>query len=87
VLAVAGWEAAPPAPDRRHRQRFSNPLHTASGGIQEFDDATLLSNGNIVFSRMPGAGMVTPDKQIVWEYVAPSGTEIHSCQYLGNDRC
>ena len=56
------------------------------GGIQEFDDATLLSNGNIIFSRMSGAGMVSPDKQLVWEYPAPAGTEIHSCQSIGKDR-
>ena len=57
-----------------------------SGGNQEFDDATLLSNGNMVFSRMSGAGMVSPDKKLVWDYPAPPGTEIHSCQSIGKDR-
>jgi hypothetical protein len=33
---------------------------------KEFDDATLLSNGNVIFSRMSGAAMVSPDKQVVW---------------------
>jgi hypothetical protein len=35
---------------------------------------------------MSGAGMVTPDKKFVWEYPAPPGTEIHSCQSIGKDR-
>ena len=51
--------------------QYSMPLNTASGGNQEFDDATLLSNGNIIFSRMSGAGMVSPDKKLVWDYPAP----------------
>ncbi len=66
--------------------QYSIPIKTASGGNQEFDDATLLSNGNIIFSRMSGAGMVSPDKKILWEYLAPRGTEIHSCQSIRQDR-
>lgn len=66
--------------------QYSIPLRTPTGRIQEFDDATLLSNGNIIFSRMSGAGMVNPDKTLVWEYPAPPGTEIHSCQSIGRDR-
>ncbi len=66
--------------------QYSIPLRTASDRIQEFDDATLLPNGNVVFSRMSGAGMVGPDKKLLWEYPAPAGTEIHSCQWIGNER-
>ena len=66
--------------------QYSMPLHPKPGANQEFDDATLLSNGNIIFSRMSGAGMVNPDKQLVWDYPAPPGTEIHSCQSIGRDR-
>jgi hypothetical protein len=66
--------------------QYSMPLHTATGGNQEFDDATLLPNGNIIFSRMSGAGMVNPGKQLVWDYPAPPGTEIHSIQSVGPDR-
>ena len=62
------------------------PIKTASGGNQEFDDATLLSNGNVIFSRMSGAGMVNSDKKLLWDYPAPAGTEIHSCQSIGKDR-
>ena len=66
--------------------QYTMPLRTASGGVQEFDDATLLSNGNIIFSRMSGAGMLSPEKKMLWEYPAPTGTEIHSCQSIGKDR-
>jgi hypothetical protein len=66
--------------------QYLMPLRTPAGRIQEFDDATLLAGGNIIFSRMSGAGMVSPDKKLVWEYPAPPGTEIHSCQSIGHDR-
>ena len=65
---------------------YSIPLHPVPGANQEFDDATLLANGNIIFSRMSGAGEVSPDKKLVWDYPAPPGTEIHSIQSLGKDR-
>ena len=64
----------------------SIPLHPKPGVNQEFDDATLLPNGNIIFSRMSGAGEISPDKRLVWDYPAPPGTEIHSIQALGGDR-
>ena len=66
--------------------QYSIPLKMENGGIQEFDDATLLSNGNVIFSRMSGAGEVTPDKKLVWNYPAPPGTEVHSIQSLGKGR-
>jgi hypothetical protein len=66
--------------------QYSMPLHNAAGGTQEFDDATLLPNGNVVYSHMSGASMVSPEKKVVWDYLAPAGTEVHSCQFLGGDR-
>jgi uncharacterized protein (DUF362 family) len=66
--------------------QYSLPIKTATGGNEEFDDATLLTNGNVIFSRMSGAGMVSPDEKLLWDYPAPPGTEIHSCQSIGNDR-
>ncbi len=65
---------------------YSIPLRNAAGGIQEFDDATLLSNGNVIYSCMSGAGEITPEKDIVWQYQAPPGTEVHSIQSIGKDR-
>ena len=66
--------------------QYTMPLKRPGGGVQEFDDATRLSNGNVVFSRMSGAGEVAPDGHLVWNYDAPPGTEVHSCQPLDLDR-
>src|SRR5664280_736621 len=65
--------------------QYSIPQRTATGRIQEFDDATLLSNGNIVYACMSGAGIITPEKNIIWQYICPEGTETHSCQPIGKD--
>ncbi len=51
---------------------YTNPLKG------ELGDCTMLSNGNIVFSRQFGASEITPSKKIVWNYNAPPGTEIHT---------
>ena len=53
---------------------------------EEFGDCTMLSNGNIVFSRRLGASEITPNKKIVWNYEAPPGTEIHTTYPVGQDR-
>ena len=65
--------------------QYSLPMRTATGAVQEFDDATLLSNGNIVYACMAGAGIITPEKNILWQYVCAPGTETHSCQPIGKD--
>ncbi|MGF7077677.1 hypothetical protein [Mucilaginibacter sp. UYCu711] len=65
--------------------KYSIPMKTATGMIQEFDDATLLSNGNIVYACMSGAGLITPEKNILWQYICAPGTETHSCQPIGKD--
>jgi hypothetical protein len=66
--------------------QYSHPLKNAAGGIQEFDDATLLPNGNVLYSYMSGAAIISRDKDMVWQYPAPPGTEVHSIQTLGGDR-
>jgi hypothetical protein len=67
--------------------QYTMPLkNVATGNNQEFDDATQLSNGNIIFSRMSGAAMVSPEKRILWHYDAPPGTEVHSIESIGKDR-
>lgn len=58
----------------------------STGKGWEYDDIWMLSNGNILFSRMGWAAEVTPQKKIVWRIDAPQGTEIHSVQPLGLDR-
>ena len=52
----------------------------------ELGDCTMLSNGNIVFSRQFGASEITPDKKIVWDYDGPQGTEIHTAYPMGMDK-
>ena len=63
----------------------------STGPRPEFDDVWMLSNGNILFSRMEYVAEITPDKKVVWRYDAhpaqgTNHTEIHTCQPLGLDR-
>lgn len=65
----------------------------ATGPGNEYDDVWMLSNGNILFSRMAYIAEITPDKKTVWRYDAnmstddpPKHTEIHACQPLGLDK-
>ncbi len=64
---------------------YSIPIKDADGVLQELGDATMLSNGNVVFCRKVGASEVTPDKKIVWNMDTPKGTELHSIQPIGLD--
>ncbi len=57
-----------------------------TGGGNEYDDVWMLSNGNILFTRMQYVAEVTPKKEIVWRYDAPQDTEIHTCQPIGLDK-
>ena len=58
----------------------------STGPGWEYDDAWMLSNGNILFTRMQYIAEITPDKRVVWRYDAPAGTEIHACQPIGLDK-
>lgn len=58
----------------------------STGKGWEFDDIWMLSNGNILFSRMSYAEEITPDKKVVWHLDAPKGTEIHTLQPIGLDK-
>ena len=58
----------------------------STGPGWEYDDVWMLSNGNVLFSRMQYLAEVTPDKKVVWRYDAPPGTEIHTCQPIGLDK-
>jgi hypothetical protein len=62
-----------------------------TGKSFEYDDVWMLSNGNILFSRMEYIEEITPDKKRVWRYDChvPGGTnhtEIHACQPVGLDK-
>lgn len=58
----------------------------STGPGWEYDDVWMLSNGNILFTRMQYVAEVTPSKEVVWRYDAPAGTEIHTCQPIGLDK-
>lgn len=57
-----------------------------TGPGNEYDDAWMLSNGNVLFTRMQYVAEITPEKQVVWRMDAPAGTEIHACQPIGLDK-
>jgi hypothetical protein len=57
----------------------------------EFDDVWMLSNGNILFTRMSYVALITPDKKEIWRYDGNNSkgtehTEIHACQPIGLDK-
>ena len=63
----------------------------STGSGPEFDDVWMLSNGNILFSRMAYIAEITPDKKVVWRYDChvpkdTRHTEIHTCQPIGLDK-
>jgi len=49
-------------------------------------DVWLLPNGNYLLSHNRGAIEVTVDKEIVWQYESPEGSEVHTCQPLPDGR-
>ncbi len=62
-----------------------------TGRSFEYDDVWMLSNGNILFSRMEYIAEITPDKKTIWRYDANASkgtnhTEIHACQPIGLDK-
>ena len=57
----------------------------------EYDDVWMLSNGNILFTRMQYLAEITPDKKVVWRYdcdnrPGTNHTEVHTCQPIGLDK-
>src|SRR5215467_3761003 len=58
----------------------------SAGKGGEIDDVWMMSNGHILFSRMNYVEEVTPEREVVWHYDAPAGTEIHTCQPVGLDK-
>jgi hypothetical protein len=57
---------------------------TGKGG--EIDDVWMLSNGHILFARQFHVEEITPQKEVVWHYDPPEGTEVHTCQPIGLDK-
>jgi len=54
-------------------------------GKGEISDAVMLSNGNILFAHQYGVTEITPEKKVVWDYVAPAGHEVHTAVPIGKE--
>ena len=59
-----------------------------TGPGYEYDDVWMLSNGNILFTRMQYVAEITPEKKVVWRYDCNNSkdtnhTEVHTCQPIG----
>lgn len=54
-------------------------------GKGEISDATLLSNGNVLFAHQFGVTLITSDKKVLWNYDAPPHCEIHTAQAIGTN--
>jgi hypothetical protein len=52
----------------------------------EDDEVWVLSNGNILHAHMRYIEEISPQKEVVWRYDNPKGTEIHTCQPIGVDK-
>jgi hypothetical protein len=97
-LALAGLPLhARPTSPRRHwflccdYQGGKVAIVSAEGTVEwEFaaetpQDCWLLANGNVLFCHKGGARIVTPAREVAWEYRAPAGAQCHSCQPLLED--
>ena len=63
----------------------------STGKGPEYDDIWMLSNGNILFTRMQYVALITPDKKVLWRFDCNNAkdsthTEVHSCQPIGLDK-
>ncbi len=58
----------------------------SAGRGGEIDDVWLLGSGHVLYTRQSFVEEVTPQKEVVWHYDAPAGTEVHSCQPIGLDK-
>ncbi|MDP9173976.1 MAG: hypothetical protein M3O30_08945 [Planctomycetota bacterium] len=52
-------------------------------GKGEISDATLLSNGNVLFAHQFGVTLISPDKKVIWNFDAAPKSEIHTAQAIG----
>ncbi|WP_285010379.1 hypothetical protein [Pedobacter faecalis] len=61
-----------------------------TGKGYEYDDVWMISNGNILFTRMKYVAVITPDKKVLWKKdfaeSGPDHAEVHSCQPIGLDK-
>lgn len=96
IAAVAHAQPAGAAGEVRHRfictdNGLGKVLIISEQGEIEWDypapgcqDVWHLPNGNFLLTHVRGVQEVTPEKQVVWEYKSPEGTEVHNCQPLAD---
>ncbi len=51
----------------------------------EISDAMLLTDGNVLLAHQFGIAEIDKDKNTLWHFDAPQGTEIHTIQPIGNN--
>lgn len=51
--------------------------------LGEISDAVMMTNGNILFAHQYGITLINQKDEVLWNYKAPSNTEIHSAQPIG----
>ena len=54
-------------------------------GKGEISDAVLLANGNVLFAHQFGVTEINADKQVVWNYDAPTNSKIHTAMPFGTN--
>src|SRR5262249_52087785 len=61
-----------------------------TGGLSEFSDLHMCSNGDVVFAYKTGWRKVNAAKETIYDYKCPKGAEgyneCHSAQPIGNDK-
>ena len=87
-----GWRsircsASVRATTRSSRQRRQDRLDLLDRAGWEYDDVWMLSNGNVLFTRMQYVAEVTPEKQVVWRYDAPEGRRFTRASRSGSTGC
>jgi outer membrane protein assembly factor BamB len=55
-------------------------------GRGEISDAVLLPSGNVLFAHQYAITEITADQKVVWNYDAPTNTEIHTAQPIDANR-
>ena len=60
-------------------------LYDDPAGKGEVSDAVLLSNGNVLIAHQSAIDLISLEKKVLWNYDAPSGTEIHTAMPIGKD--
>ena len=52
----------------------------------EISDAVMASNGNIVIAHQHGVKVIDQSRKTLWAYTAEEKHEIHTAQFIGNDK-